>query len=154
MHLSHITQQTIRHRIVHISFLCGTLWDMGQMLCGIYDVDLLHNSFHGLIPLTVTSSVANRILAHSLKPGKAPQLVYFNTQSQVGKDRCTCKGTYTFFKQLITDLILVMYFGLNPHHGYIKINVSLYIHLAILSSEKRELSSSMPISFTSLIVRR
>ena len=41
MHLSHIPQYTIQNRNVQISVLNGVLWDMGQVHCGISDIDLL-----------------------------------------------------------------------------------------------------------------
>ena len=38
MHMYHISQCTIQHRNVHISFQNGTLWDMGQVHCGICEI--------------------------------------------------------------------------------------------------------------------
>ena len=35
MHLSHIQQCTIQEKNVHISVLNGTLWDKGEVHCGI-----------------------------------------------------------------------------------------------------------------------
>ena len=43
MHLSHIPKDTIRDDNVHISVLSGPFWDLRQVHCGIYEVDLLHN---------------------------------------------------------------------------------------------------------------
>ena len=41
MHLSHILQYTIQKRNVNISVLNGELWDMGQVHCGICEIDQL-----------------------------------------------------------------------------------------------------------------
>ena len=41
VHLSHIPQCTIQNINVHISVLNGALWDIGQLHCGICEIDLL-----------------------------------------------------------------------------------------------------------------
>ena len=41
MHLSWVSKCTIRNRNMHISFLNSTLWDNGQVHCGIREISLL-----------------------------------------------------------------------------------------------------------------
>ena len=50
IHKSHNTpvpypQCTIQNRNVHISVLNGALWDMGQVCCGIWEIDLSFTQF-------------------------------------------------------------------------------------------------------------
>ena len=40
MHLPHMPQYTIQDKNAHISVLNGTLWDMGQVRCGISEIVL------------------------------------------------------------------------------------------------------------------
>ena len=54
VHLSYIPQYTIQNRNVHISVLNGALWDMGQVYCGICEIDLMASA-HPLVVLIIGS---------------------------------------------------------------------------------------------------